>query len=133
MDRTAQIEYCKPCLNKAFDSKVGMVCSLTKLIPKIEESCAVISIDPQIEKLEKWKKENPIHPDRYSRSSAGAEGSIYDLDRKQVLMGIILLIAGIGLTIYSYLNSHSYGNYTVYWGAVLIGLWKVFSSVTEKE
>lgn len=100
-----------------------MICGLNVLVPEIKDLCRDMSIDPQIERLETWKKENKIHPDRYSK---------YYLNEKKFLIGLGILIVGVCLTIYSYLSAQPGGTYPIYWGLVLAGIFGFINSVKKK-
>ena len=125
MNRQDQIEYCSKCIHKSFDQKKGMVCGLTSLVPIIEVACPEISIDPKFEKLEAWKKTSKKNPN--------FDFDINDFNLTDLLFGIGLLIIGVSLTIFSYLNAHPGSTYYIYWGAVLLGLRKIFASEKSKN
>ena len=125
MNRQEQIEYCSKCIHKSFDQKKGMVCGLTSLVPIIEVACPEISIDPKFEKLEAWKKTSKKNPN--------FDFDINDFNLTDLIYGIGLLIIGVSLTIYSYLNAHPGSTYSIYWGAVLLGLIRIFASEKSKN
>ncbi len=102
-----------------------MVCGLTSLVPIIEVECPEISIDPKFEKLEAWKKT--------SKKNLNVNFDINDFNLTALLYGIGLLIIGVSLTIYSYLNAHPGSTYSIYWGLVLVGMIKIFSSEKSKN
>jgi hypothetical protein len=102
-----------------------VVCGLTSLVPIIEVACQEISIDPKFKKLEAWKKTSKKNP------NFGFD--INDFNLTDLLFGIGLLIIGVSLTIYSYLNAHPGSTYSIYWGAVLLGLIKIFASEKSKN
>ncbi len=125
MNRQEQIAYCSKCIHQSFDQKKGMVCGLTSLVPIIEVECPEISIDPKFEKLEAWKKT--------SKKNLNVNFDINDFNLTDLLYGIGLLIIGVSLTIYSYLNAHPGSTYSIYWGLVLVGMIKIFSSEKSKN
>jgi hypothetical protein len=125
MNRQEQIAYCSKCIHQSFDQKKGMVCGLTSLVPIIEVECPEISIDPKFEKLEAWKKT--------SKKNLNVNFDINDFNLTALLYGIGLLIIGVSLTIYSYLNAHPGSTYSIYWGLVLVGMIKIFSSEKSKN
>jgi rhomboid protease GluP len=45
MDRAHQLEYCKICQHRKFNSRQGIICSLTESQADFEESCASFEID----------------------------------------------------------------------------------------
>ncbi len=58
---------------------------------------------------------------------------INDFNLIDLLIGIGLLIIGVSLTIYSYVNAHAGSTFAIYWGAVLLGLIRIFSSEKSKK
>jgi len=63
MDRTKQLEYCKKCTKQKFDSKQGIICSLTNQKADFENECEYFEIDKtnvvfKTEKQEAEKKSN---------------------------------------------------------------------------
>jgi hypothetical protein len=128
MNRQEQIAYCSKCIHQSFDQKKGMVCGLTSLVPIIEVECPEISIDPKFEKLEAWKKTSK---EKYQNLNVNFD--INDFNLTALLYGIGLLIIGVSLTIYSYLNAHPGSTYSIYWGLVLVGMIKIFSSEKSKN
>lgn len=55
MDRAHQLEYCKICQHRKFDSQKGIICGLTEAKADFEESCASFEIDEQYIEKEKQR------------------------------------------------------------------------------
>ena len=65
MERAQQLEYCKICQHRKFDSQQGIICSLTAAKADFEESCARFEIDQA--NIEKQKQQATAeHKERLS-------------------------------------------------------------------
>lgn len=49
MTRKEHLEFCKKCLNRKFDSKEGLICSVTAKIADFEENCENFNLDETVE------------------------------------------------------------------------------------
>lgn len=88
MDKTKQLEYCKKCTKKSFDSRQGVICSLTNQKADFENECEHFEIDKAkiAAETEKQKAE------KKSKISFGFSPKqidnlpIYDLNKKQLFV-----------------------------------------------
>ncbi|HSO86190.1 MAG TPA: rhomboid family intramembrane serine protease [Draconibacterium sp.] len=88
MDRTKQLEYCKKCIKQKFDSRQGLICSLTNQKADFENECEHFEIDKAKILLETEKRET----EKKSKVSFGFSPKqidnlpISDLNKKQLFV-----------------------------------------------
>jgi|TARA_R110000737_G_scaffold268624_2_gene276031 hypothetical protein len=118
-------KFCDHCKHKIFDPKSGVVCAQTAQKPDFDETCPIFEETEKSKYARQYIAENPVDPNRESvKTSSGPDAM------KGLVFGLILVVLGIGLTLFSESNAldSGRGSYTIYIGLIVIGAFRILFS-----
>lgn len=116
MDRNKQLEYCKKCTKQKFDTREGIICSLTNQRANFEEECTYFELD---------KSKIATSTEKKSKVSFGFSPKyidnlpVYDLGKKELFVLAFEAVKKLNWNI-SYLSESGFIAYTKFsmssWG-----------------
>lgn len=123
MTRTERLEFCTICLHRKMNVQKGLLCGLTGEYANFDDHCQGFSED-------KDKKEQQLKRNLEASGHHNASNSIDYKKNKQ--NGAIILIIGILVLMFTFVNIDSFGVYVIPFGAIIYGV-RTYNKGVEQE